>query len=132
MDEAIPVIAESASNLYQFYSLDEGLLVLPSAAVDACEELYYSGYLGNQILKLQDRDRSFTGLNVVEFAPPDKRGVAPCRVDAFFRPVFRIVSENPSHLYCIEGLGDQSVQFKRCYDANGFEGLVFEEVWSGS
>ncbi len=127
--DGLQVVAEPASNLYQFYSLDEGILVLRSEAVEDCEDLYYTGYLGNQILTLQDSGRRFAGLNVVEFAPPDPEGKAPCQVDTFFRPVFRIASQDPAHLYCVDGLGDEAVQFKRCYEANGFVGLAFEEVW---
>ena len=54
---------------------------------------------------------------------------APCIVHEFYAPIFRIAGQNPTDLFCVSGLTNPLNEFKGVYEAFGFSGLKFTEIW---
>lgn len=113
----------------QFCALAPGVLVVPELAWVDADEMYYCCSLGSELLAIETPHGYFVGVNPLEILPRAKEGDAPCLVDQFYAPVFRILGREPTDLFCVEGLGADD--FKRIYDESGFRGLVFEEIWRG-
>jgi|GEM_PF-6772292 len=85
---------------------------------------------GYERLSMQADGVQFSAINFVDFLPLSVDGKAPCPVDRFIAPVFRLQSRNPTELFCISGFEVPFDEFKPVYDHFGFEGLTFEEIWS--
>jgi len=113
----------------QFLAMAPGVLVLPEAAWLDADEMYYCCSLGNELLAVKADVGDFAAINPLEVLPTPVDGEAPCVVDKFYSPVFRIAGRDPRQLFCVEGLGTDD--FKGFYDALRFRGLVFQEIWRG-
>ncbi len=113
----------------QFVALAAGVLVLPERAWENADDMYYCCSMGNELLAIKTPSGNFVGINPLEVLPQAKAGSAPCVVDQFYAPLFRIAGRDPMHLFCVEGLGAD--QFKLIYEELGFSGLLFEAIWQG-
>jgi len=114
----------------QFYSFAPGVLVADCAGVNEVSKMYYA-MLGNELLSMRGDRKTFIGIHPIDALPVPSQGTAPCVVDQFYAPVFRIAGQSPLDIFCVAGFGIQGDEFKHIYDTNGYRGLAFEEVWAG-
>ena len=126
--KAFPVVAEPCDQVRQFYNFAPGVLAGPVAGLSDCHDMLYATD-GTERLSLLASDRPFTAVNPTELLSAPPRGTAPCSVDRFYAPVFRIRGRDPVELFCVSGFDVPLDEFKHVYDLHGFAGLVFEEVW---
>jgi hypothetical protein len=113
----------------QFVSMAPGVLVLSEKAWAGANDMYYCCTMSGELLAIKTQHGHFQAINPVDPVPQATGGDAPCDVSQFYAPIFRIAGRDPTHLFCVEGLGAD--QFKLIYEELGFTGLVFEEIWRG-
>jgi hypothetical protein len=75
---------------------------------------------GNERLALVAGDRPFVVINplYVLHAPAD--GSAPCLIDRFYAPIFRIAGRDPTELFCAAGLAVPGDSSSTCTTNTGF------------
>ena len=123
--EATPVYSR------QFYILAPGALLIPEMAFGDCEDMYYTCSMGSEILSIKTSLGNFRAINPTDTLPRPLSGDAPCVVDKFYCPLFRIEGESKEKIFCIKGLGVPGDEFKYNYDLHEFQGLEFSELWTG-
>lgn len=116
----------------QFYNLAPGVLVLSEESMVLHDSMYYTCTMGTEWLSIETSAGDFRAINPVDFLPAPDFGTAPCRVDKFYTPLFRIEGKDPSEIYCVSGFEPRGDDFKYNYDRFHFRGLEFEEIWRES
>ena len=124
------VVDEVCREHRQFFQCAPGLLVGDAKAIFECKEMYYAT-LGTEHLAMRGIHRSLVGINPLDALPSPRRGTAPCVVDKFYAPLFRIQGQNCLDLFCVEGFEVPRDEFKCVSDEFGFSGLEFEDFWVG-
>jgi hypothetical protein len=113
----------------QFYSVGLGAFAIPEAAWIECEKMYYCCSMGSELIAVETPLGDFRVINPLGFLPKPDVNDAPCPIDRFYAPLFRITGRDPTDVCCVSGLGPQGDQFKSVYDRFGFTGLEFTEIW---
>lgn len=127
----VGAVSQPPHNAKQFYAVvPPGAFAVSAGAWAEPNAMYYCCTMSGELLAVKTQHGYFQVINVLTTVPRPSSGDAPCVVDEFYAPIFRIDGRDPTQLYCIEGLGDAD-QFKLIYDELGFRGLVFERVWQG-
>lgn len=124
------VVEEPCLNVRQFYLFAPGVLVCDWEAMSQCDHMYYAAE-GTERLAMRGMHKSFSAINSLDALPKPASGTSPCIVDQFNASIFRIEGAPATDVYCVSGFEIPMDEFKNVYDAYGFSGLIFEEVWSG-
>jgi hypothetical protein len=122
-------VVSSRSSNKQFYSVGLGAFAIPEAAWIECEEMYYCCSMGNELLAIETFSGDFRLINPLDSYPKPDVGDAPCPIDRFYAPLFRITGRDPTDVHCVSGIGPEGDQFKYIYDHFQFTGLEFTEIW---
>src|SRR4030095_10555334 len=115
----------------QFYSVGLGAFAIPEGVWIECEKMYYCCSMGSELLAIETSSGDFRVVNPVDFLEKPNTGDAPCPIDRFYTPLFRIKGRDPTDVFCVSGLGTPGDQFKNLYDQFAFAGLEFTEIWRG-
>ncbi len=113
----------------EFCLFAPGALAVPEAAWERCEEMYYnlaSG--GSELLAVSVSGQNFWVINPTTFAPMRDGGGPQVDFEGFFSVLFRIPSSPKSEIFCMSNPEASGDDFKKVYEENGFNGLMFEEV----
>lgn len=115
----------------QIYSCGEDAIAFTDAAWENCEEMYHVvGIGGSEMLAAQAGDTCFSVVNALDFAPAARHAGEPFDLAArFYAPIFRIHA-CPNQIFCLGGTVVPGDEFKHAYEAFGFAGLIFEEIWT--
>lgn len=118
----------------EFCALTPGTLVVPEQSLDdgsGPNSVYYALWMATQRVDLDVDGTPFVCFIPYVILEPDRRSGAPCPVDRFYFPVFRIAGRPPSEIYCASGVIEGGDEFVHVYETDGFRGLDFELVWQG-
>ena len=115
----------------QFFAIQKGVLALPENAWAESERMYYCCTAVGELLAVETSFATFRVINALVTVPQLADGAAPCDL-SYCRPIFRIAGNDPTDLFCFDGLGVPGDQFKWIYDNEGFTGLTFERLWQGA
>jgi hypothetical protein len=125
------------SNNYQwntFFQVARGALAVPSEICNLCEDMYYSlSAGGSELLSARDSEgKFFIVINPTSVFPNDFAEGRPLDITRYYATLFRIGGYPSDQIFCVSGSPLSGDDFKRVYEANGFEGLQFERIWSDS
>ena len=111
-----------------------GALAIPSDAwAQDVDTLFYCCCMGSELLSVSTELGGFHVVNLTSFYPAvglaDWNDRPPCFVSRFHCSILRIEGQPKTDLFCVSGFGDGD-EFKAAYEKYGFQGLLFEEIWS--
>jgi len=116
----------------QFYRVGGNGFALPEEAWDQCEAMLYAMRENDiEFPGVRTADGNFTIIHPLQILPPSNDPNSICDL-RYASTLFRIQTRSPLEVFCVEGSAHAhpNDEIKRAYEIYGFQGLIFEEVWS--
>lgn len=126
--EPIEVHESVPTNTREFPRVAPGLLVMDEREFVENDDMYYSVVGFVEVLVIKSEHRPLVGFNATTVLPGDTWSqVAAGLYRCLF--LFRVQKEPATDVFCATGVDVSGNEFKSIYEAGGYVGLQFHQVW---